>query len=59
MENPGYSAMSVRLIRDGMILEPFQMTKNVSNLGWDSYGKRWRCWSLQPTDLQREGTPWK
>lgn len=24
----------------------------------NTYGKTWRCWTFQPTDKQREETPW-
>ena len=30
----------------------------VLTFGDDSYGKRWRCWSAQPTDEQREAVAW-
>ena len=26
--------------------------------GDDDYGKRWRCWTSQPTDEQRAAEPW-
>lgn len=26
--------------------------------GWDEYGESWRCWTSQPTEEQREATPW-
>ena len=25
---------------------------------WEWYNKTWRCWSAQPTEEQREATPW-
>ena len=25
----------------------------------EDYGKTWRCWTFQPTDEQREATPWE
>ena len=29
------------------------------NVPPNGYGKSWRCWSVRPTDEQREGTPWE
>ena len=26
---------------------------------WDDYGITWRCWTLRPTDAQKEATPWQ
>ena len=28
-------------------------------LTWETYGKKWRCWSARPTKEQREATPWE
>ena len=37
----------------------FALSDRFISVGYDDYGKRWRCWTSRPTDEQREATPWE
>ena len=36
----------------------FALSDRFISVGYDDYGKRWRCWTSRPTDEQREAIPW-
>lgn len=37
----------------------FALSDRFISVGYDDYGKRWRCWTSRVTDEQREATSWE
>jgi len=36
----------------------FALSDRFISVGYDDYGKRWRCWDKEPTDEERRSRPW-
>jgi len=36
----------------------FALSDRFISVGYDDYGKRWRCWDKEPADEERRSRPW-
>lgn len=57
-EKNNATIMCVSLIKDGQLFDFSDPPYDMKFLNWFYYGKKWRCWSAQPTDEQRKAVKW-
>lgn len=58
IDKPTVIAGLVDRVFTGTMVVDFQCVARTVTAGFDDYGKRWRCWTKEPTEAEREVTPW-